>query len=242
MERRSAQKLLVTDLDATLIGNEEALARFRAAWPALFAEYYLVYASGRPYSSIRQVMTEQTLPAPDAIISGVGSEIYDATGRRWPGWTLRHAGWSGELVRRSLARFTRLRLQDDEAQTPLKVSYRVEDLTSKEEAEIRGALDTAGLTVTFIYSHNSYLDILPPGAGKGLATRFLAQYWGLADETVLVFGDSGNDIELLAAGFHGTIVGNALPELRAVIGPEVYQSPESYADGILDGLRFWARR
>jgi sucrose-phosphate synthase len=172
---KSSQKLLVTDLDGTLIGDETALTRFRAAWPTLSADYYLVYASGRPYRSIRQVMAEQILPEPDAIISGVGSEIYDAAGHRWPGWNTRHATWSGELVRASLAHFTRLRLQDDDSQTPLKVSYRIDDLTPKEEAAIRRALEDAGLETTFIYSHGSYLDILPPGAGKGLAARFLAE-------------------------------------------------------------------
>jgi sucrose-phosphate synthase len=237
-----AKKLLVTDLDATLIGDEGALSRFREAWGYLASDYYLVYASGRPYTSVRQVMIEQALPEPAAIISGVGSEIYDATGALWPGWTTRHVAWSGDLVRASLTQFARLKLQVDDSQTPLKVIYRIDDLTPKEEAAISQALETAGLTVTFIYSHRSYLDILPPGAGKGLATRFLAEYWGLADVAVLVFGDSGNDIELLGAGFRGTMVVNALPELRAVIGPEVYQSPEPYADGILDGLRFWAGR
>jgi sucrose-6F-phosphate phosphohydrolase len=238
---KSSQKLLVTDLDGTLIGDEAALTRFRAAWPTLSADYYLVYASGRPYRSIRQVMADQALPAPDAVISGVGSEIYDDTGFPWPGWARRHTAWSGDLVRATLAQFPRLRLQTDDSQTPLKVSYRVEDLTLKEEVEIRRALEAAGLEITFIYSHGSYLDILPSGAGKGLATRFLAEEWRLTDEEVLVFGDSGNDIELLAAGFRSTMVANGLPELRAVIGSEVYLSPESYADGILDGLRYWSQ-
>jgi hydroxymethylpyrimidine pyrophosphatase-like HAD family hydrolase len=57
---------------------------------------------------------------------------------------------------------------------------------------------------------------------------------------VLVFGDSGNDLELRGQGFRGTIVANALPELRDAVGRDVYHSPRPFADGVLDGIAYWS--
>ena len=58
---------------------------------------------------------------------------------------------------------------------------------------------------------------------------------------MLVFGDSGNDLDLLSSGFSGTIVANALPELRQAVPADVYRSPFPFADGVLDGIRHWRR-
>jgi hydroxymethylpyrimidine pyrophosphatase-like HAD family hydrolase len=59
-------------------------------------------------------------------------------------------------------------------------------------------------------------------------------------EDVLVFGDTGNDVDLFAQGFRGTVVGNALPELAdARAARDAYRSPLRHAAGVLDGVRHW---
>jgi sucrose-6F-phosphate phosphohydrolase len=237
-----ARRVLVTDLDGTLLGDDHALARFRDWFAPSRADHRLVYASGRHLESVRSLVDAGILPEPDAVISGVGVEIHDGSGRSWPGWTERFDGWDADGVRRALRPLTWLEPQADEFQSPLKASYEVTGLSAAERAAILQALRDAGIEATLVYSGDRFVDILPPCAGKGRAAGFLAEGWGISADHVLAFGDSGNDAELLTSGFRGTIVANALPELSRAVGSDVYRSPEPYADGVLDGIRYWSAR
>jgi len=232
--------ILVTDLDGTLLGDDAALARFRDWLASRRTEHRLVYASGRHLGSIRRLIDDDVLPDPDAIVSAVGTEIHDGSGQAWPGWLDGLRGWSGDLAREALGALSWLTLQPDEHQSPLKASYDARDMTSWRYAALRRRLEEAGLSAGFVYSGGSYLDVIPSLAGKGEATRFLARRWSVADGDVLAFGDSGNDLQLLRSGFRGTIVANALPELRNAVSDRVYRSPMAFADGVLDGVRHWS--
>ncbi len=235
-------RILVTDLDGTLLGDDAALARFRAWLAPRRNDHRLVYASGRPLASVQELVADGTLPRPDAVVSGVGTEIHDPAGRPWPGWLQRFDRWHADRAREALRSFPWLELQDDAFQTRLKASYDVRTLAAEELAPIRRALATVDPDARVVYSGGRYLDILPPHSGKGRATRFLADEWAIPASNVLAFGDSGNDAELLTSGFRGTIVANALPELRLAVGEDVYQSPERFANGVLDGIRYWSDR
>jgi sucrose-6F-phosphate phosphohydrolase len=199
-----------------------------------------VYATGRHRDSLQRLIAVTALPTPDAAITNVGTEIHDGSGLRWPGWAERFDGFDAEVVRQTLRRFRWLKLQPDDTQTGLKASYDVRGVTEPQIEEIHGALERAGLGARIIYSSALHLDILPAGAGKGAAAGFLAASWGLPRNSVLAFGDTGNDLDLFRSGFLGTVVGNALPELVDAIGGDVYRSPLSYAAGVLDGIRHWA--
>jgi sucrose-6F-phosphate phosphohydrolase len=234
------RRILVSDIDGTLVGDDAALARFAAWYGGHGDTYRLVYATGRLRPSLDRLIATTDLPEPDALISAVGTEIHDPTGRPWPGWPDRLLGWDSQAVRDALRVHRGLRLQADEAQTQAKVSYDVPGLDARDLAAVEETLDAAGLDAIIVYSQDLHLDVLPAAAGKGRAARFLAEAWAIGPEDVLAFGDSGNDIELFRCGFRGTLVANALPELQSAVGDAAYRSPFPFADGVLDGIRHWS--
>lgn len=232
--------VLVADVDGTLVGDDAGLERF-AAWHAQNRRRYrLVYATGRHRESLKRLIAESALPVPDAAITAVGTEIHDGRWRPWPGWSDRLAGFDADAARLAVRSFRRLALQPDDAQTLLKASYDVRDLKQSHLVEIAAALVRAGLDSRIVWSAGLHLDILPAAAGKGNATAFLIESWGASPDDVMVFGDTGNDIDLFQMGFRGTVVANALPELIDAVGDHVYRSPYPYAAGVLDGIRRWS--
>ena len=234
-------RILVSDIDGTLVGYDDALSRFAAWWAEHRAGHRLIYATGRHLPSVERLVAVSDLPEPDAVISAVGTEVHDADGRSWPGWRERLGPWDAEAIRHALHGLPPLRLQGDEAQTPIKVSFDAVRLDAQGIADVEDTLASAGLPAIVVYSQDRFLDVLPAAAGKGQAARFVAATWGVAPDDVLAFGDSGNDAELFRCGFRGTMVANALPELWAAVGGDVYRSSFAFADGVLDGIYYWSR-
>lgn len=187
-------------------------------------------------------MADGVLPPPDAVISAVGTAVHDRDWIAFADWSERLAGWDGTMVREALRPFRWLVPQDATFQSTSKCSFEVADLSSSDDAAIRRALTDAGIPATVVCSGGRYVDVIPGVAGKGRATRFLADRWSIAPEDVLVFGDSGNDADMLNAGFRGTMVANAEPDLRAAVAADVYRSPRAFADGVIDGATHWSLR
>jgi sucrose-phosphate synthase len=235
-------RLLVSDLDGTLLGDPPALARFARWVEHRRGSIRLVYATGRHRGSVESAIDSERLPRPDAVISAVGTEIHDAAGRPMPEWFDLLDRSHGERVRKALRPLQWLEPQPDENQTDLKASYDIRGLTPGDAAAIRRVLAAADVEATLVYSGSLHLDVIPTLAGKGRAARFLADTWRVPETAVFTFGDSGNDLDLMTAGFRGTIVANALPELLIEAPIDVYRSARPFADGVLDGIRYWSQR
>ncbi len=238
----TAARLLVSDLDGTLLGNPLALARFSRWVGSRRGSIRLVYATGRHRDSAESAIAGDRLPQPDAVISAVGTEIHDGEGRPFGDWSDGLDRSHGDRVRAALRPLRWLEAQPNENQTDLKASYDVRGMTSADASTIRRALTAAGVRATLVYSGGIHLDVIPILTGKGHAARFLADAWRIPYGAVLTFGDSGNDLDLLSAGFRGTIVANALPELLSRAPDDVYRSARPFADGVLDGIRYWSQR
>ncbi|HEY9740025.1 MAG TPA: sucrose-phosphate phosphatase [Coleofasciculaceae cyanobacterium] len=239
--------LFVTDLDNTLVGDDEALKELNQQLAQHRQEYgtKIVYATGRSRSIYHDLKAEKQLLDPDALIAAVGTEIYDDDRKDAadPAWSEKLSeGWNRELTVATAAHYSDLVPQEESEQRPFKVSYYLAEPAAVEVLpRLESQLSERGLNVKLIYSGGKDLDILPRNSDKGLAVQFLQQKWGIDNTRTVVCGDSGNDIALFSVGeARGIIVGNAQPELRQWYDNNPtdyrYMAKAYCAGGILEGL------
>ena len=241
--------LFVTDLDNTLVGDDQALAELNQQMSQHRQEYgtKIVYATGRSPTLYKQLQKEKQLLEPDALIASVGTEIYlNGSVKPDTAWSQRLSqGWDRDLVVATTTHFADLVPQPNSEQRPFKVSF----LLTEEHAvdvlpQLQYLLQERGLDIKLIYSTGQDLDILPRSGDKGLAMQFMRQQWGIEPEQTVVCGDSGNDLALFAVGEErGIIVGNASTELlewhKANPADYRYLAKASCAGGIQEGLKYF---
>jgi sucrose-6F-phosphate phosphohydrolase len=229
--------LLVTDIDDTLFGDDEALHELLGRLAE--AGMPLALNSSRPTASVQRSV-EATWPsdaAPaDAVITALGTEIEFAGTGRDEGWAARFAGWPRDEIDR-IVRGLGFEAHAAEFQTPFKASFAV---PSDERARVEAALDAAGIERRTIHSGATDFDVIPACAGKAEAMFHVAECLGVAPERVIVAGDSANDLVMFEAAERGIVVGNAREELRSRIDPSrAYVARASYAAGMLEALAHW---
>jgi sucrose-6F-phosphate phosphohydrolase len=239
-------RLFSSDLDGTLLGSSEASQRFRTAWGNIPRERrpLLCYNTGRLVEDVLGLVAGDTLPEPDFILGGVGTQAFDvASGQMLEGFQERFApGWDLALVERTLEHdFPAVQRQPPEFLHPYKSSWFLQAATPETLVAIENKLREAGIDATLIYSSQRYLDVLPRHASKGKALVWLAQYLGVPPRAIIVAGDSGNDSSMFKVpGVRGILVENAQPELiEAALGTDTYSANGILAEGVLDGLRHY---
>jgi sucrose-phosphate synthase len=231
-------KILITDIDNTLVGDNESLRKILA----LLAKhsYNLAWgvATGRSLDLTLEVMSEHNIPMPDILICSVGTEIYYGPDlRKDKGWQthISHR-WKPEQIKGVLAELHFLRLQEPEGQRSVKISYYMQD-NPDYLAEIHRRLQEEKLQCQVIYSHGRFLDILPHRASKGKAIRYIKYKYEFPSSKIMVAGDSGNDEDMLRGKNNALVVGNHSDELNVLKGkPRIFFSEHAYAAGVIDGL------
>ena len=76
-------------------------------------------------------------------------------------------------------------------------------------------------------------DVLPVGGGKDVAIRAVCAKLGIGLESILVFGDGLNDVDMLRNTGFSVAMGNAVPEVKAVAD---HVTDDVDANGVLNAL------
>jgi sucrose-6-phosphatase len=243
------QWLLVTDLDNTLVGDDDALQTLNRRLEIARSQEHivLVYSTGRSLTSYRQLCKTVPLLPPDILITSVGTEIYEGNSDRpdaqWSGQL--QPQWDHGLATQIASRFDALQPQSNTEQRPFKLSYFLQEaIAAQVMTQLSEALQKEGVSAQLVYSGGIDLDILPQAANKGKAMQFVQAQLGIPEPKTVACGDSGNDIALFTGEENrGVIVGNAQPELldwhAQTPSPYRYLARSSYAAGILEGLHYF---
>lgn len=230
---------LVSDIDNTLLGDRRGVERLVSWLGERSDRIAFAVATGRSLESAVDILRTWRVPTPDVLVTAVGSEIHYGPDLRCdPGWAdhIRHR-WRRDAVEEAFRDVPGLELQTRENQREFKLSFNVDPDAMPPVREITRMLRSRNLHARLIYSCDTFLDVLPVRASKGLAIRYLAYKWGLPLGSFLVAGDSGNDTEMLVGDTRAVVVGNHSPEMKALEGRErIYFAREFYALGILEGI------
>ncbi|GGY48661.1 glucosylglycerol-phosphate synthase [Pseudoduganella albidiflava] len=230
------QFLLATDLDGTLLaGTAEARRRVRELFTAAPRNARLAFVTGRGLESILPLLSDPTIPMPDYIIADVGATIVHGADLQ-PVGSLQQdiaARWPGsQAVLKALAGFPRLRRQSVPQERRCSFVASEADVTPA----LRAAVEALGCDL--LMSAGAYLDVLPRGVGKGPALLALAEAAGIAPSSIVVAGDTLNDLSMFETGLAGIVVGAAEPALVQKLRrrSSVYIATGEGCDGILEGL------
>ncbi len=239
----NVNKILVTDIDYTLLGDDKSLKEFNDILNGTKQKIGFAVATGRTVDSAVEALTKNKVPMPDVIISSVGSEIYYKHEHKLiysKGWAAHiKKAWDREKIVTLLKNFDFLQYQEEGTQREFKISYYTLNVPEN-IIKVKEAIIKSKLKANIIFSHGQFLDILPFRASKGKAIRYLSYRWNIPHENILVAGDSGNDAEMLKGDLLGVVVANYSEELEQLKGSSrVYFSKRKFAGGIIDGINFY---
>lgn len=236
------QLVLATDLDGTfLAGSAEQrhrLYRLIDRHPGIS----LIFITGRGLEAVMPLLADPSIPRPDYIVCDVGATVVDGRTLQplQPLQSMIDAHWPGDqVVAEAMRAFPALQRQDVPQER--RCSYFCDPQTL---APLREDIErtAAALGCEVLYSADRYLDILPPGTDKGRTLAALARTLELPRETILVAGDTLNDLSMYVAGFRGVCVGRSEPALlRATEGqPQTLQAQAPGCGGILEAIEHFA--
>ena len=239
--------VIISDIDGTLLGDEEGLAALNKYISSVRDRVMLIYASGRSYDEYLSAVEHEGLLYPDAVISSTGADIYVRNGDiyekdiRW-NEIIDSDGWDIQKVRSLLDGFPGMASQT--ARNSYKASYNM-GMTGQKAliAAVTDIIKKNGIGAKIIASHGMYLDVLPKKCDKGEAALYLVNRLNISAQDVIVAGDSENDVDLFRKFRHGIIVGNAHHAMKQLLkGGDFYEAQNHAAAGLLEGLKHYTSK
>jgi len=239
-ENKNSNKwFFASDVDDTLLGDEDALFKFGRTLEHNRQNIVLAFNSSRPCASLKKSLSANpNLPKPDYLIGALGTEI-EAIGivnEASDYFQQFSKNWERDRITRLMSDLGFI-AHDDEYQTPFKVSYHVPG--HEQYQLVVEQLKKSKIIAKVIFSSNKNLDITPNGVDKGFAVDHLRNKLSFEKDRVIVAGDSGNDLDMFKYEFKGIVVGNADPQMKALTGSNIYHARSIYANGVLEGLQYW---
>lgn len=234
--------ILATDLDGTFLPPEGggAASDLYKLIRDNSGKIVLIFVTGRAYESILSLLDDPSIPVPDYIIADVGATILKRHGETFsPVMPLQQEiaeKWPGhDVILSSVGSLAGLQRQEVPQERRCSFFYESEAVLPVVQEIGR----TLGLDV--LTSAGKYLDFLPPGVSKGDSLRRLLRSEGLAQDKVLVAGDTLNDLSLMKTGYRGVVVSNAEPALKRAVASHhvplpVYQACQAGPCGILEAI------
>lgn len=240
-----AEWFFISDLDGTLIDGHQAagLEELKAWLLRHQSKVAFGVATGRNKELTRQALETFAMPDPDIVICAAGSQIfYTANLIPDSGWESHiDFQWKREALQKALYRFPGIRLQEQDAQWPFKLSYYLEAGFDEDAlANLYKYLDDKKLRAKILITEQKYMDLLPYRASKGNAVRYLSYKWKMPMEQIVTAGNSGNDIDMLKGKCKGIVVANYSPEMEGLRRHKhILFAPSPLAVGVLEGLQHY---
>lgn len=246
LERRTRlyrDRALFSDLDQSLLGDAGYLPEFSQKLKENNRCSSFGITTGRRLDSALKLIKSHKIPAPDVLVTSLGTEIYYSSNlTRDTAWT-DHIDylWQPAKVRTILSDLPGLHLQPKVEQSRYKISYYYNAAIAPDVDEIRQLLLQHEQTVNVVFSFGQYLDIVPVRASKGLSLRWYAEQWDIPLDHILVAGGSGADEDMIRGNTLAVLVANRHnEELSELINLErVYYAKQPYAAGILEAINYY---
>ncbi|MCL4638702.1 MULTISPECIES: glucosylglycerol-phosphate synthase [Olivibacter] len=228
--------ILATDLDGTFLGGEmnQRMELYRLIKEA--KDFTLVFVTGRGLETVIPLLNDPLIPTPDYIIADVGATIVNGhtLDKIEPIQSEIERNWTEVFdLRQALATIEGIEPQEVPQQRRSSFYYsNGVDLTKVMDIAEKKNLDV-------ITSVDKYLDLLPKGVNKGSTLRKLIDMLGVADERVLVAGDTMNDLAMFQIGCKGVVVGASEAALfdTTAKNQDVYHAKQPGAGGVLEAMQ-----
>jgi sucrose-phosphate synthase len=240
---RYRERAIFTDLDQSLLGDEESLRLFSELIRKHRKTIIFGIATGRRLDSALAQIRKHGLPSPDVLISSLGTRIH--YGRflseddHWANHIDYH--WNRDRIVKILSDQPGIELQDKASQSQFKVSYNYDPAIARPTREIVARLHQHEATFNIFFSFGQYIDVVPTRASKGQALRYVAMRLDIPLDHILAAGGSGADEDMIRGNTLGVIVANRhheeLSKLEEI--DQIYFSEKTHAGGILDAIEHY---
>ncbi|MGB5338519.1 MAG: HAD-IIB family hydrolase [Gammaproteobacteria bacterium] len=233
-------RALFTDLDQNLIGNPAALQNFSGVMRDNRKCVTFGIATGRRIDAALAIIKKYRIPAPDVLISSLGTRIHYGQSltedNHWNDHIDYH--WNPLRVRRVIEDLPGIKQQPKNDQSRFKLSYYYDAQLAPGFDAIVTLLRQNDLTANVYISFGQFLDIIPSRASKGQALRYVAQRFDIPLEHILVAGGSGADEDMMRGNTLAVVVGNRHHEELSGLSDQesIYFASQPYATGILEAI------